>query len=162
MFDGSLTMSTSTPTRSIARRVLARRSAYSSRVNLRLGELMKRWFLVWSAFENGSCPGRRRALPGKGGDRGILRAGACQVAKGDRRRQAAATDLAGHDRPQFREVCIGGNRPRLDGMVQFAQPSRLPQAVGDIGFGAQYRGRVDLVLVLRVGAHGRNMLAGRQ
>ena len=68
MLDGSLTISRSTPFASMARRVLARRSAYSSRVNFRVG-LHSCRFLVCrpcgrSAFEDRA--GVRRAWRGRG------------------------------------------------------------------------------------------------
>src|SRR5690349_15559079 len=98
MFEGSLTISTSMPLASMAFLVLARRSAYSARVNFRFGWLMiiflcsaaMRGGVLQSAFKCGAGAGRLGAVTGESGNGGVLHAGAREIGNGDIHRRLAA------------------------------------------------------------------------
>src|SRR4051794_14189436 len=111
MLEGSLTTSSSTPRASIARRVLARRAAYFSRVNLWLGSI----FFGSSSFapcgqmltfENRSGVGRAGAVAGERGDCRVLDAGAGQVGDCEIRRRTPARPQPGNDLPKLRKFRI--------------------------------------------------------
>src|SRR5689334_14037911 len=131
MLEGSLTTSRSTPFASMARRVLASRSAYSSRVNFRLGMVM-----LWSsslgrlrrllALKDGAGARRERAVAGERGDRGILNAGAGEVRDGDLAGGTAARLAPGDHLAELGDLGIGRDQPGVDGVVQLAEATRLP------------------------------------
>src|SRR5690606_34078583 len=96
----------------------------------------------------------------------VLNARAGQVRHGDLIAAGAARLAPGNDLTKLGKGGSLSYQAGSDGVMQFAEPACLLQAVGDIearaGDSICDDSRFDLVLVLGIRAHGGDMLAGLQ
>src|SRR5258706_4348475 len=163
MLDGSLTINSSMPFASMALRVFARRSAYSPRVNLRIGSTMSSLPSVnllrpESAIEcrassRCACPVARQC-----GDGRVLNAGAGEIDDRDGIGRGSAGLGPGDDLAKFCKDGIRLHDADGNGVMQLTEPTRLFHAVRHIEIGLGDQCRLKLILVLRIRPHGRDML----
>ena len=102
------------------------------------------WFL---RIDGPSSARFHGAAAGEGGDGGILHARAREVAEGDGVSAFTARDLSSDHLAELSKGSIRRDQARLDGVMQFAEASRLGNAVGDIDHSGK-DGGLDFILVL--------------